>query len=110
MIYQLIIKHFETMKTNSHYQDDRTAEQMKTHTVLITATDRFMSGWGGASLGVSKCAWACRKDQDWGKMLDWVESRNEMKYVNVNHSGRWYPKNAAHVHIYVAEDTHNAFN
>ena len=26
--------------------DDRTEEQKKTHTTLITATDKFMSGWG----------------------------------------------------------------
>ena len=99
-----------TMTTNAHYQDDRTADQMKSHTILITATDSFMSGWGGASQGKSKCAWACSPDQDWDKLLDWVENRSDMKYVNVNHSGKWYPKNAAHVHIYVAENDHPAFN
>ena len=87
--------------------DDRTAEQMKTHTVLITATDKFMSGWGDASNGASKCAWACSKAQDWGKVLDWVEGRSEMKYVNVNFTGKWYPK-AEHVHIYVVDDSHPA--
>jgi len=89
--------------------DDRTPEQKQTHTVLITATDKFMSGWGKASQGASKCAWACRSDQDWRKVLDWVENRSEMKYVNVNTSGKWYPK-AAHVHIYVVDDNHPAFN
>ena len=89
--------------------DDRTQEQKKTNTVLITATDKFMSGWGHASGGASKVAWACRKDQDWGKVLDWVEKRDDMKYVNVNFTGKWYPK-AAHVHIYVCDDNHPAFN
>ena len=87
--------------------DDRTTEQKETHTVLITATDKFMSGWGDASGGKSKCAWACTKDQDWRKVLDWVEGRDEMKYVNVNFSGKWYPQ-AAHVHIYVVDDNHPA--
>jgi len=89
-------------------QDDRTAEQKKTHTILITATDKFMSGWGEASNGASKCAWACTKKQDWGAVLDWVESRSEMKYVNVTFN-KWYPK-AEHVHIYVVDDKHPALN
>ena len=88
------------------YQDDRTPEQQKTHTILITATDKFMSGWGMASQGNSKVAWACTRNQDWGKLMDWVENRSEMKYVNVNFSGKWRPKNAAHVHIYVVNDDH----
>lgn len=88
-------------------EDDRTPEQMKTHTVLITATDKFMSGWGGAANGKSKCAWACSRDQDYGKVYDWVNNRNEMKHVNINHSGKWYP-NAAHVHIYVVDNNHPA--
>jgi hypothetical protein len=93
---------------NTTREDDRTQEQKKTNKILITATDKFMSGWGGASGGASKCAWACREDQDWGKVLDWVEKRSDMKYVNVNHTGKWYPQ-AAHVHIYVCDDNHPAF-
>ncbi len=86
--------------------DDRTKEQKKTHTVLITATDRFLSGWGKARNGTSKCAWAC-KPEHVNQVLAWVESRNEMKYVNVNYTGKWYPK-AAHVHIYVVNEDHPA--
>lgn len=87
-------------------QDDRTNEQRITHRYLVTATDKFMSGWGGASGGVSKCAWACSTREQQSKVYDWVESRPEMKYVNT-HFGNWYPK-AAHVHIYVVEDSHPA--
>ena len=86
--------------------DDRTPEQMKTHTYLVTATDRFMSGWGGASGGASKCAWACDSLDKAQKLFDWVSSRSEMKYVNIT-SNNWYPK-AAHVHIYVVDDSHPA--
>ena len=35
------------------FQDDRTPEQKKTHTLIVLATDRFMSGWGMAKNGVS---------------------------------------------------------
>ncbi len=85
--------------------DDRTEEQKKTHTVLITATDKFMSGWGLAKNGLSKCAWACRPE-DRHKVYNWVKSRSDMKFVNMHHSG-WKPK-AAHVHIYVVKETHPA--
>ncbi len=86
--------------------DDRTTEQKRTHTILVTATDKFMSGWGEASQGTSKCAWACRQDQDYNKVLSWVESRPEMIYVNIRFNP-WYPS-AAHVHIYVVDDNHPA--
>lgn len=85
--------------------DDRTAEQKKTHTVLVTATDTFMSNWGKAKGGKSKVAWACEPDKV-GKVLAWVLERKEMRYVNVQYGG-WYPK-AAHVHIYVVTDEHPA--
>jgi hypothetical protein len=91
------------------YKDDRTEDQHKTHTVLITATDKCMSGWGMAAGGASKCAWAVER-KNWEKMLKWVESRSDMKYVNVDFSGKWKPRNAKHVHIYVANDNHPAFN
>jgi hypothetical protein len=88
-------------------KDERTAEERKTHTWLVTATDRFMSGWGEcANGGVSKCAWACR-GKDVETVLRWVESRDEMKYVNVTNRP-WYPRNAAHVHVYVVHEGHTA--
>lgn len=88
--------------------DDRTQEQKKTHTWLITATDKFMSGWGKASGGLSKCAWAC-KPENVDKVLQWVKNRSDMKYVNVTNNN-WYPRNAEHVHIYVVKDNHPALN
>jgi len=90
------------------YEDNRTPEIKKTHTVLITATDKFMSGWGEASQGASKCAWACKPEHE-DKVYNWVKNRSEMKYVNINYSGRWHPK-AAHVHIYVVDDNHPALS
>jgi len=43
---------------------------------LITATDRFMSGWGKCEGGVSKCAWACRP-QDWEKVYVFFKHEDE---------------------------------
>jgi hypothetical protein len=79
--------------------DRRTAEQKNTHRYLVTATDRFMSGWGLARGGASKCAWACETFAIAQKQAESVRSRGDMKYVHIHH-GAWYPK-AAHVSIYV---------
>ena len=85
--------------------DDRTKEEKKTHRYLVTATDKFMSGWGEAKNGLSKCAWACKPEHLWA-VLRWVENRPEMKYVNTT-MDNWYPK-AKHVHIYVVDNNHPA--
>jgi hypothetical protein len=94
----------ENMKTTR--QDDRTPEQITTHTWLVTATDRFLSGWGGAAGGVSRCAWACDTAENAEKVLAWVRSRREMRYVGLTRRP-WYPR-AAHVHIYVVGANHPA--
>ena len=96
------------MQTMTEREDDRTAEEMRTHTYLVTATDRFMSGWGKCRDGVSKCAWAC-KPEDWNKVFKWVSDRGEMRYVN-QVTGKWYPRNAKHVHIYVVHEDHPSLN
>ena len=86
-------------------QDDRTQEEMKTHYWLVTATDKFMSGWGRANGGLSKCAWACRPE-DVDAVYDWVKNRSDMKYVNIR-TTPWYPV-CKHVHIYVVRGNHPA--
>ena len=84
-------------------QDDRTPEQMLTHTVVIGGTDRFMSGWGHARGGTSVAGWACRPE-DAKTVMEWVEARKDMKRV------RHLPARpkAAHVHIYVVTENHPA--
>lgn len=79
--------------------DRRTADQRRTHVYLVTATDRFMSGWGLAAGGASKCAWACDSMSAAKKQYDIIKGRGDMKYVNI-HVGIWRPR-AAHVSIYV---------
>ena len=86
--------------------DDRTPNQKKTHTWLVTATDKALSGWGRARGGMSKCAWSCRPEHV-DAVLDWVKARGDMSYINCT-SNPWYPRNAAHVHIYVVKDDHPA--
>ena len=90
------------------YKDQRTDEQKKTHTILVTAKDKFMTGWGHAQNGASYCAWAVNPNEaSHAKLLHWVESRPEMKYINVRYDGgkNWRP-NAAHVSIYAIDANH----
>ena len=87
-------------------QDDRTAEERKTHTWIVVGTDSFMSGWGKASGGVSYAAWAC-KGSDVDRVENWVRARSDMKRVRIV-SGRWCPRGNGHAHIYVVHDDHNA--
>lgn len=89
-------------------QDDRTAEQRKTHNCLVIGTDTFLSGWGKAEGGVSYAAWACT-EADLYKVERWVRNRNDMKRVRVVY-GKWYPKGTGHAHIYVVTEGHPALN
>lgn len=87
-------------------QDDRTPEQKKTHGVIIAATDKFMSGWGKASGGVSYAAWACRPEH-FQKVYRWVESRSDMIRVRVV-GNDWRPRAKGHAHIYLVDEGHPA--
>jgi hypothetical protein len=86
-------------------KDDRTEAEKETHNYGITAIDKFMSGWGGSAGGNSRATWACKKE-DWHKVIDWVESRAEMKYVNLVKLDSYRARNTAHHHIYVVNDGH----
>ena len=89
-----------------NYKDDRTAEQVKTHTILIAMTDRFLSGWGAAKGGKSYAAWACEpKHAD--KVFDWVSSRSDALRVRIVNNS-WNPRGVGHVHIYIVTDKHPA--
>lgn len=95
------------MKTT--IQDNRTPEQRKTHVWGIVAKDRFMSGWGGAAGGASRCAWACHPDVNTDRVFNWVKSRSEMRYVNLVDLRTYRPPaGTAHFHIYVCDPGHPA--
>jgi hypothetical protein len=90
-------------------QDNRTDEQKKTHTLAIVARDKFMSGWGGAKDGVSRCAWAIAPDVNPDRVFNWVKSRSEMQYVNLVDLRTYRtPRGTAHFHIYVCNPDHVA--
>ena len=89
--------------------DERTPEQRQTHRWGVVARDKFMSGWGRAANGYSRCAWACHPDVDIHHVEQWVRSRNEMRYVNVVDLNTYRPpRGTAHFHIYVCNPGHPA--
>lgn len=89
--------------------DDRTPEQKKTHHWAIVAKDKFLSGWGGARDGASRCAWACAPNVDTSTVERWVRQRKEMRYVNVVDLTTYRaPRGTAHFHIYVCDADHVA--
>lgn len=90
-------------------EDDRTEEQKTTHTWGVVARDKFMSGWGEARSGASRCAWACHPDVNITRVENWVKDRKEMCYVNVVDLRTYRPpRGTAHFHIYVCHPGHPA--
>lgn len=92
-------------------QDDRTEEQRKTHRFAVVARDKFMSGWGGADGGVSRCAWALPGDGSVNidRVENWVKDREEMRNVKVVDLSTYRaPKGTVHFHIYVVDAKHPA--
>jgi hypothetical protein len=83
--------------------DRRTPEQRETHRWLATATDRFMSGWGMAKGGTSKCAWSFQTREEAVAHCEVLRQRGDMKYVNVHHARTWYPR-CAHLSIYIGNE------
>ena len=90
-------------------EDDRTPEQKRNYPCLVIGTDSFMSGWGGASDGVSIAVWACRPE-DRIRVLSWVHSRSEMKRVRESYdnggNSRYRPSGNGDCHIYLADENH----
>jgi len=91
-------------------KDDRTPDQLHTHTWLVIGTDGWMSGWGDAAGGTSVAAWACHP-ADANKVLGWVTHRGDMKRVReADETKRNYmpPKGTAHFHVYAVGEGHPA--
>ncbi len=93
-------------------KDDRTPEEMVTHTLAVVARDQFMSSWGPGVVG-SYCAWACRNREELDLVTKWVESRPEMRRVRHfrlrDGKGACYPKvGRGLLHVYVVDDGHPA--
>ena len=96
---------------NTIIKDDRTEEQKATHFWAVVAKDTFMSRWGLAKGGVSRCAWACQGYDAAAKAYDWVKSRKEMQRVSIVDLRKYSPpKTDAHFHVYVCGPSHRAFD
>lgn len=87
-------------------KDDRTEEQKKTHCLAVVMKDNFMSGWGEAKDGASRCAWAFDPSKvNSDRVFNWVEAR----YVNLVDLRTYRaPRGTAHFHVYVCEPDHPA--
>ena len=89
--------------------DDRTEEQKKTHILAIVAADKFMSGWGGATGGTSRAAWACHPDVSTDRVWNWVRARREMRHIKLIDLRTYRPpRGTSHFHIYVCNADHVA--
>ena len=88
------------------FQDDRTEEQKKTHSVLYGGVDLFLSSWGPpAHLGVkSRAYWACEPEHA-DRVRWWVSSRSDLEQIQEGRP-RWHKNDW--VHIYVVGDEHPA--
>tara|TARA_Y100001951_G_C11094663_1_gene158653 strand:- start:243 stop:530 length:288 start_codon:yes stop_codon:yes gene_type:complete len=87
--------------------DDRTPDQVERCHLAVVARDTFMSGWGRAENGHSRIAWAVEKGVNIERLEDWVDDREEMKYVNIVDLRKYrVPSGTAHFHIYVATPDH----
>ena len=87
-----------------NYDDDRTSEEKRTHTVLLGGRDRCLSGWGLAGGGASWAFWACRPE-DTDVVLAWVLRRTDL--YDVQHARR-LPTGPGHCHTYVVRIGHPA--
>tara|TARA_A100001388_G_scaffold267410_1_gene241539 strand:- start:1253 stop:1543 length:291 start_codon:yes stop_codon:yes gene_type:complete len=89
------------------WQDDRTAAQQGTHSVIIAGRDKFMSRWGrGKTAGGSTAAWACTPENA-RAVIDWVDAREDMTHVRKTTESA-LARVRGLVHIYVVEENHPA--
>ncbi len=87
-------------------QDDRTALERHTHSIIVVGTDSFLSGWGAAEGGRSLAGWACRPE-DVDKVEAWVRARSDMRRVKIRYNN-YKPKGPGHYHIYCVRPGHSA--
>jgi hypothetical protein len=90
--------------------DNRTPEQKTTHFLAVVAKDKFMTGWGRAQNGASRCAWAFDHTLvNSDRVFNWVKSRSDMSYVSLVDLRTYRaPRGTAHFHVYVCGPDHVA--
>ena len=91
------------------FKDDRSQEQLTTHTCIVAGRDRFLSSWGpGKDMGGSTAAWAC-KPEHLHLVLEWVNDRSDMTYVRTT-TKRALCRVRGLVHIYAVDERHPALD
>lgn len=82
--------------------DRRTRDQRKTHIWAVVARDNFLSQWGLAEGGVSRCCWATDDETKLPEIKRMIEGRKEMRYVSIVNLKMYRPpKGTSHFSIYV---------
>lgn len=61
--------------------------------IYVTATDKFMSGWGLANNKTNKVVVVCENWQEAREVEEALHRRSEMKYINVRSSKPYYNNN-----------------
>lgn len=69
----------------------------------VTATDKFMSGWGRAKDKINKVVIECDNYDEADRIESKLMEREEMKYVNISSNKPYYNVNT-HVTTYVTKD------
>lgn len=59
----------------------------------VTATDKFMSGWGLAENKINKVVVICSSLKEAREVQQALDTRKEMKYVNIRASKPYYNNN-----------------
>lgn len=67
---------------------------------FVTATDKFLSGWGKADNKINKIVVEVDNYQDAQKAYDKLMKRNDMKYVNISSSMPYYSSHKYYVSMY----------
>lgn len=70
----------------------------------VTATDRFMSGWGMSEGKDNKLVVECDTYQEAVIVHDNLSDRDEMKYVNIRSSKPYYNKDRYYTSYKTKED------
>ena len=86
-------------------KDDRTPEQRKSLNWAVVMRDKFLSGWGEACGGYSRCAWACKSLAEAERLESHIKTRSDAQFVAVIDLNSYRPsRSTRHFHIYVNKD------
>lgn len=76
----------------------------------VTATDKFMSGWGLAENKINKMVFECDSYEEAEHIENQLNNRDEMKYVNIRDSKPYYNKENYFTSYKTKENTFGWYN